>query len=196
MAVLLVCKLCGVEFSGRRDRKYCCDHHRWQDNAKRTNPLKRLPKTEPKPEPVKQKRDPENPEVPVRGKLSGAGARRKGARGENEVCKILTAIVGTKHVRNLDQTREGGGDVQWGPFLLEVKTTETVSMPAWQRQAVASAEKGGDVPAVVWRQRGAKWWIALPFEEFATMFETLRNGAEQAQLRIRELEQILYGAPQ
>lgn len=144
----------------------------------------------------KPKPDPENPEVPERGKLSGAGARRKGARGENEVCKLLTEIVGTKHVRNLDQTREGGGDISWGPFLLEVKTTETVSMPAWQRQAVASAEKRGDVPAVVWRRKAEKWWVALPFAEFATMFEALRAGAEKQQLRIRELEQILYGAPQ
>lgn len=182
MATLNHCKLCGVEFSGRRDKKYCCDHHRWQDNVKGANAVRRV------------KPDPENPEVPVRGKLSGAGARRKGARGENEVCKILTEIVGTKHVRNLDQTREGGGDISWGPFLLEVKTTETVSMPAWQRQAVASAEKGGDVPAVVWRRKAEQWWVALPFKEFATMFETLRAGAEQSQQRIRELEQILYGA--
>lgn len=145
----------------------------------------------------KQHEDPENPALPVRGKLSGAGARRKGARGENEVCKILTAIVGTKHVRNLDQTREGGGDISWGPFLLEVKTTETVSMPAWQRQAVASAKKGGDVPAVVWRRKAEKWWVGLPFEEFATMFEALRAGCEKYQVacsRIEELEKILYGA--
>jgi len=126
----------------------------------------------------KQQAEPTNPEFPPSKTLSGAGVRRKGARGENEVCKILTRIVGTKHVRNLDQTREGGGDVAWGPFLLEVKTTETVSMPAWQRQAIASAEKGGDIPAVVWRRKGEKWWLAMPFEEFVTIFETLRLGAE------------------
>lgn len=129
---------------------------------------------------AKAKRDVTEVDPPVRGKLSGAGARRKGARGENEVCKILTRLVGEKHVRNLDQTREGGGDVSWGPFLLEVKTTETVSMPAWQRQAVASAVAKGMIPAVVWRRKGDKWWLAMPFEEFVTIFETLRAAALQS----------------
>lgn len=128
----------------------------------------------------KPKPDPAEVEFEPKRKLSGAGARRKGARGENEVCKILTRIVGEKHARNLDQTREGGGDIVWGPFLLEVKTTETVSMPAWQRQAVASAEARDAVPAVVWRRKAEKWWLAMPFEEFVAIFEALRVEAQKS----------------
>ncbi len=111
----------------------------------------------------------------------GKAARNKGAAGEREVCEILTRIVGEKHTRLLGQARDAGGDVKFGPFLLEVKRQARTKMAEWQQQAAVSARDAGMLPAVVWRQDGAKFWISVPFEEFVQIFEALRQGAGSGQ---------------
>lgn len=116
-----------------------------------------------------------------KGKVGGRYAKRKGERGEREVCEIITRVTGEPSKRKLGQAREGGGDVDWGPFLLEVKARSTVAMPAWQQQVCAAVEGTGQVPAVVWRRNGEKFWIAVPFEEFVSIFNTLRLAAMGAQ---------------
>lgn len=111
----------------------------------------------------------------------GKAARVKGQVGEREVCEILTRIVGEKHTRLLGQARDSGGDVRYGPFLLEVKRQARTKMAEWQQQAAASARDAGMLPAVVWRQDGAKFWISVPFEEFVQIFEALRQGASDGE---------------
>lgn len=123
---------------------------------------------------------PDAPEKP-RGKVGGRYAKQKGERGEREVCGIITRITGEPCKRKLGQARDSGGDVDWGPFLLEVKARQTVSMPAWQEQVRIAANASGQVPAVVWRRKGEEFWIAVPFEEFISMFNTLRLAAMGAQ---------------
>lgn len=116
-----------------------------------------------------------------KSKVGGRYAKQKGERGEREVCGIITRLTGEPSKRKLGQAREGGGDVDWGPFLLEVKARQTVSMPAWQEQVRIAANESGQVPAVVWRRKGEEFWIALPFEEFISIFNSLRLAAMGAQ---------------
>lgn len=118
-----------------------------------------------------------DPEASRRGKAN----RAKGARAEREVCHILETITGRKHARNLEQTRDGGGDVEWGPFFLEVKYQKTIAMPAWQAQASESAIPQGLVPAVVYRRAGEPFWVSVPFDVFVSMFDAMQK-------RIADLE--------
>jgi hypothetical protein len=123
---------------------------------------------------------PDAPEK-AKGKVGGRYAKQKGERGEREVCGIITRLTGEPSKRKLGQARDSGGDVDWGPFLLEVKARQTVSMPAWQEQVRIAAHESGQVPAVVWRRKGEEFWIAVPFEEFISIFNTLRLAAMGAQ---------------
>lgn len=117
-------------------------------------------------------------EVPLTGKLSGRGRRAKGARGEREVCRLIAGVTGEDIARNISQSRDGGHDIDWGPFAMEVKTTETVSMPAWQSQVLKSVEGTDKVPSIVWRRKGEEWWIGLPLQSFVEIFNMLRLAAE------------------
>lgn len=113
----------------------------------------------------------------------GLKERNKGAAGEREVCAILRNWIGEEFSRNLDQTREGGGDVPFGPLLLEVKRQERLKMIEWQQQAVDSAANAGLLPAVVWRRNKASrnatpdgdWWIALPLVQYLAMHHPLKE---------------------
>lgn len=110
----------------------------------------------------------------------GRSARIRGQVGEREVCEILTRIVGEKHNRLLGQARDAGADVRYGPFLLEVKRQQRLKLPDWQKQVSTAATDAGMLPGLVWRRDGEKWWVAVPFEEFVTIFEALRNGPGQS----------------
>lgn len=111
-------------------------------------------------------------------RLTGRGARSKGAKGERDVCHLISAITGEIVNRNIGQSRDGGHDIDWGPFALEVKSQQSVSMPAWQAQVMESVKGTDSVPSVVWRRKGEEFWIALPMKDFVEIFNTLRLAAE------------------
>lgn len=99
----------------------------------------------------------------------GLKERTKGAVAEREVCYLLRTAVGEQFDRNLVQTREGGGDIPFGPLLLEVKRQERLKMPEWQAQATESATNAGLLPAVVWRRSREDWWIAMPLLQYLAL---------------------------
>lgn len=163
MKLAYTCRYCGAEGEGTRRRLFCdtacrCAYNRKLAMAKKSgDPLDftdGLPKS------------------------SGRAARNKGARVEREACKVIEQHTGDEVSRILGQARDGGFDVQWGPFGIEVKARETVSMPAWQKQVVEAVGDSGLIPSVVWRRSGEKFWIALPFEAFLDVFQMLRKAAE------------------
>lgn len=110
----------------------------------------------------------------------GRAARLRGQRAEREVCDILTRITGEKHCRNLGQARDSGSDVDFGPFLLEVKFQNRLKMPEWLEQADATAKARDMLSALVFRRDGEKWKVVLDFEVFAQIVNGLRgrDGAE------------------
>src|SRR5213595_114316 len=169
------CALCQAEFDGKDTALYCCDKHRWVDNRRKAYAMAKARKSM---DPAILAALP--PEEPKPKKVGGTYAKNKGERVEREVCDILTRITGEKTTRILGQARDGGADVAWGPFTIEVKARETVSMPAWQAQVLAAVSGTDEIPCVVWRRKTEKFWIALPFETFVETFETLRKAATQA----------------
>lgn len=162
--VNFTCEYCGTEGVGTRRKRFCGNvcrcafkNRRYEMARKGLDPLdfsNGLPKN------------------------SGRAARNKGARVERECCKVIEAVTGDEVSRILGQARDGGFDVQWGPFGIEVKARETVAMPAWQKQVVEAVGESGLIPAVCWRRSGEKFWIALPFESFLAVFHALRLAAE------------------
>lgn len=175
MSIQKVCEECGQPFAAqRRTAKFCS--HKCRCDAFNEYTMKRKAAMAD----INAVLEPDAEGKP-KGKAGGLYAKRKGERAEREVCAIITQLTGEPSKRKLGQAREGGGDVDWGPFLLEVKARQTVSMPAWQDQVRIAARESGQVPAVVWRRRGEEFWIALPFEEFISIFNALRLAATGAQ---------------
>ena len=113
--------------------------------------------------------------------MSGRSSRRKGSRGELEVCAILRAA-------GLDARRtpnSGGlawrGDVESVPgYVFEVKRAERLDIPGWLRQAYA-ATRGGEVPVVVFRRDGRQnapdgaWHAIVPLDVLAAMIAGSRT---------------------
>jgi Holliday junction resolvase len=103
-------------------------------------------------------------------------SRRKGATGERQVRDMIRA-------RGFSARRAGRyglADVIHGlpsfggaGYHIEVKRRETISMPAWIRQAEADAAEEGLVPLVVWRRSFEDWRVDMPFDEFLRVLELL-----------------------
>lgn len=88
-------------------------------------------------------------------------SRRKGARAENELCKLLSDELGIEVKRNVDQARNGGADCLELPgFAVEIKRREALSRPAWWAQAVEQGRRVGAEP-IVWYRRSREPWRAL-----------------------------------
>lgn len=95
--------------------------------------------------------------------------KQKGAGGEREACTLLGSILTEGGVsasgieRNLNQTREGGGDILAIPGLvIEVKRCETLNVPMWWRQVCRAADRNGDTPVLMYRQNRKPWQFCLP----------------------------------
>lgn len=100
----------------------------------------------------------------------GAMQRRKGAAGEREWCKMLAPVDPTA-ARDIDQAREGGGDVRVPPFLYEVKRYAKFAVYEHMEQAAVSAERHGLLPAVALRGDHKDWLVVLRAEDFLKLLE-------------------------
>lgn len=160
------CQWCEKPFTTKYKKQvFCCDKCRYEHHEETKRDMTAYGDVQFEMEPGKTR-------------VSGRGARNKGARGEREVCHLIAGITGDDVSRNIGQSRDGGHDVDWGPFAIEVKTQQTVSMPAWQQQVMRSVVGTDKVPCVSWRRRGEEWWVALPMAKFIEIFHVLRTAAE------------------
>lgn len=106
--------------------------------------------------------------------MPGRPARIKGARAERELVRLLIAR-GFSVRRRLGQSRDGGCDLegfQAGPhaFNVEVKRQEHLNIPAWWRQAVASAKRG-EIPLLAWRRSREPWMVALTLDDLVGLLD-------------------------
>ena len=72
--------------------------------------------------------------------------------------KLLGQELGESLTRNLEQTRNGGGDCLCiKGWSLEVKRQEALSRPTWWRQAVEQAQRVGAEPMLLYRRNREPW---------------------------------------
>ena len=104
----------------------------------------------------------------------GKSQRTKGAAYEREVVAVLRE-AGYDCERNLSQTRDGGGDIDVGGFMVECKRRARISVYEWLDQATVAAQ--GRKPIVVARGDSRENIVILRFTDF---LEILRgqNGTE------------------
>lgn len=101
----------------------------------------------------------------------GASQRRKGAAGEREfINEVLKPAGYHTAARQLDQSRDGGGDIVVGGVLWEVKRRAGIAPLRFLEQAEAAerALDTGDLMAVVaMREDGdTRWTVMLRADDF------------------------------
>ena len=109
-----------------------------------------------------------------------ASQRTKGASGERELVRLLRDQLGDDTItRNLDQVRDGGGDILLQEWVIEVKRCRRASFGTWWRQAVAQA--GDRQPALAYRLDRQPWRVRIPLAalvEHAGPVEEFRRTVE------------------
>lgn len=97
------------------------------------------------------------------GKLS----RTKGAAGEREFCKLLSAELeeqgmDSKLSRNLKQTRDGGYDIDGlDQFAIEVKRAKKPDVRAWWAQCVLQSYECDKTPVLAYRIDRQSWRVRM-----------------------------------
>ena len=77
----------------------------------------------------------------------GKAQRTKGASFERDVVNALKD-AGIDAARNLDQTRDGGGDIDLGAYMIECKRRASIAVYDWLDQCTRAA-RPGQIPLVV-----------------------------------------------
>ena len=91
--------------------------------------------------------------------------RRKGQAAERELCKLIRDELGDAVARNLDQTRDGGGDIALRHMLIEVKHHAKPSIKSWWQQCVASAKAAGKLPVLAYKINRKGWRVRMPLPQ-------------------------------
>jgi len=98
-------------------------------------------------------------------------SRQKGRRGELEVARLIALALGVEVQINYAQSAIGGYDIAvWG-WAIEVKRAEKLDLPAWQKQALASAWKDKLMPVLWHRKNHARYWdVYMPASVFLVVW--------------------------
>jgi Holliday junction resolvase len=92
----------------------------------------------------------------------GMMQKRKGKVGERELAGLLRDLLGSTITRNLQQSRDGGADIDGVPFAMEVKRAARPRLAEWWQQACVQAEATGGTPCLAWRIDRYDWQFMLP----------------------------------
>ncbi len=111
-----------------------------------------------------------------------ASQRRKGATYEREVAAQINAALDLAGIgRKLGQARDGGNDIDFGPFAVECKRRKTLgTVMSWMRQCVAAvATRKGDAanatPIVIARGDNGYSFVLIKLDDFLGIVHTLRG---------------------
>lgn len=108
----------------------------------------------------------------------GAMQRRKGAAGEREWVAVLRLYGYDTAGRELDQSRDGGGDVIVDDLLFEVKRYHSIAVRKWLDQACVSADAKRKMPVVAMREDGrTDWMVLVRASDFLDLVERTRGPA-------------------
>lgn len=91
-------------------------------------------------------------------------SRRKGGAGEREFCEECVKSLGIPVKRKLGAARDGGDDVELGPFSVEVKRCEALRIEEWWDQATDNAK--GKIPILAYRRSRRGWKVVMDLQTF------------------------------
>jgi hypothetical protein len=101
----------------------------------------------------------------------GRRNRTKGAEFEREVAARLSEILGVIVKRKLGAARDGGDDIQVGPYSIECKRRKATAVDDWMRQAEENAAKTGRIPVVVTRADRREAIYCMRERDFVMLFQ-------------------------
>ena len=115
-----------------------------------------------------------------------AMSRRKGAGHEREICTAIRAQTGTEVKRNLDQVRDGGGDIRFHDYLIECKRRKSIAIYEWWDQCTdACAEIDPDMksprPALVIRGDNRENLAVIRLDDFLSLVSMEARAPKGAQ---------------
>jgi hypothetical protein len=98
---------------------------------------------------------------------SSVNSRRKGHAFENSICKLIHLELGISVSRNIEQTRDGGCDIELADlFAIECKRYASNAggwfQPDWWKQAERSATLCNMIPCLIWKYDRQPIRMALP----------------------------------
>lgn len=98
--------------------------------------------------------------------MAGRSSQLKGKAGEREVADMLFYATGKMVTRNLDQTRNGGHDLDGVPGLsIEVKRQERLNINTWWKQTTRQANQVEGIPVLAYRQNYKPWKFIVTNEK-------------------------------
>ena len=84
------------------------------------------------------------------------------------MCALLSAAFGRKIERNIGQARDGGCDIDCGPYAVEVKRRKTLgTIYGWLQQCIAAA--GARVPVVIAREDQGEWLVVMRLSDWTAL---------------------------
>lgn len=91
----------------------------------------------------------------------GVMQRHKGASGERELFKMLSAELGFVVIRHVTECGESGcSSVSIPGFAIDVKRQEIPFSPSWMQQAMDAAQNG-EIPLVFYRRNYQPWQMFI-----------------------------------
>ena len=98
-------------------------------------------------------------------------SRSKGHGYEREIVHLLRSLTDLPVSRNLDQSRDGGGDIALPPFMFECKRRARLSVYEWMDQAATAAAKDELKPVVVCRGDHRENLVIMRLNDFLPLLE-------------------------
>jgi hypothetical protein len=105
----------------------------------------------------------------------GKSQRTKGATYEREIVRALMDALGIAVERNLNQTRDGGGDIDLPGYLVECKRRAGIAVYEWLDQATRAA-KPNQTPLVIARADRRESIVIMRLDDFLPLLQ----GAQHA----------------
>ena len=104
---------------------------------------------------------------PLSPSALGARSRRKGARFENYIAKLLWRVTGHEFKRNLSQLREKSGrDLETDlPFCIQAKHRRSINVLGSLKEAIEEAEEG-EIPIAILRWHNDATVAVLLLDDF------------------------------
>ncbi len=98
-------------------------------------------------------------------------ARNKGHGYEREIVHLLRALTDLPVARNIEQSRDGGGDIALPPFMFECKRRARLSVYEWIDQAATAAIAKKLKPVVICRGNHRENLVVIRLEDFLPLLQ-------------------------